>query len=238
MQAIILAGGKGSRLHPYTVAMPKPLVPVGDLPILEVVIRQLKHYGINEIIISTGHLAELIEAYFKNGRKWGVKIRYVREMQPLGTAGAIKNISSLKDDFIVMNGDVLTDINYNKLFNFHLKHKGIATLSIIKKEVSVDFGVIEVSSDLKLTDYIEKPKQFNYVSMGIYALNKKCKKYIAKNEHINIPDLVLRMKCKDENIYCYEPHCYWLDIGRIDDFQMAQGEFIKNKKKFLYGQEY
>ena len=238
MQAVILAGGKGARLRPYTVTMPKPLVPVGDLPILEIVIRQLKHYKIDEIIVSTGHLAELIEAYFKSGQKWGVKIRYVREYMHLGTAGAIKNISGLDNNFIVMNGDVLTNIDYNKLFNFHLKHKGAATLSINKREIFIDFGVIKIDSDSNLTDYIEKPKHFNYVSMGIYVLSKNCKKYISRGEYIDMPNLILRMKSKGERVYCYEPGCYWLDIGRIDDFQKAQKEFVRNKKKFLYGQEY
>lgn len=238
MQAVILAGGKGSRLRPYTIAMPKPLMPVGDLPVLEIVIRQLKHYKIGEIIVSTGHLAELIEAYFRNGKRWGVKIRYVREGRPLGTAGAIKNIYNLDDNFIVMNGDVLTDINYRQLFDFHLNHKSIATLSIIKREVFIDFGVIKIDGNSKLSDYIEKPKHFNYVSMGIYVLNKNCKKYIAKDEYIDIPNLILRMKSKGETIYCHEPHCYWLDIGRVDDFQRAQEEFANNKKRFLYGQEY
>jgi len=238
MQAVILAGGKGARLRPYTVTIPKPLVPVGDLPILEIVIRQLKYYKINEIIVSIGHSAELIEAYFKDGKKWGVKIRYVREDQPLGTAGAIKKISFLDDNFIVMNGDVLTNINYNKLFNFHLKHKCVATLSIIKREVLIDFGVIKIGSNYELSDYIEKPRHFNYVSMGIYVLNKSCRNYISSGECIDIPDLVLRMKSKGKKIFCYEPKCYWLDIGRIEDFQTAQDEFVKNKRKFLYGQEY
>lgn len=237
MQAVILAGGKGTRLRPYTITLPKPLVPVGDLPILEIVIRQLKHYKINEIIVSIGHSAELIEAYFKGGKKWGVKIRYVREGRALGTAGAIKNISHLDDNFIVMNGDVLTDINYNKLFNFHLKHKGVATLSVIKRDVLIDFGVIKIGGNFELSDYIEKPRHFNYVSMGIYALNKSCRNYISSGECIDIPDLVLRMKSKGKKIFCYEPACYWLDIGRIEDFQAAQDQFVKNKRKFLYGQE-
>ena len=234
MQAVILAGGKGTRLYPYTVAMPKPLVPVGDLPILEIVIRRLKQYKVKEIIVSTGHLAELIEAYFKDGKKWGVRIRYAREDRPLGTAGAIKNISCLDDNFILMNGDVLTDINYHKLFNFHLKHKGIATLSIIRRDIFVDFGVIKTDSNFELLDYIEKPRHFNYVSMGIYVLSKNCKNYISRGEHIDIPDLILRMKSKGEKTFCYEPGCYWLDIGRIEDFQKAQEKFIKNKRKFLY----
>ena len=234
MQVVILSGGKGTRLYPYTAVMPKPLVPVGDLPILEVVIRQLKHYKVKEIIISTGHLAGLIEAYFKDGGKWGVKIRYVREDRPLGTAGAIKNISGLEENFIVMNGDVLTTIDYAQLFNYHLRHKAAATISIIKKEVLIDFGVIKIDENSQLTDYIEKPKHFNYVSMGIYVLSKKCRNYISRGEHIDIPQLILKLNTQKERVFCYQPDCYWLDIGRIEDFQKAQDEFTKSRKKFLY----
>lgn len=235
MQAVILAGGKGKRLMPYTATMPKPLVPVGDLPILEIVIRQLKYYGIKEIIISTGHLAELIEAYFKNGEKWGVTIRYVREKKALGTAGAIKNITKLKDNFIVMNGDILTTLNFNKLFNFHLQSKNIATIAAAKREVSIDFGVIETDNKFNLIDYIEKPKYFKYVSMGVNVLNKKCKKYISKGETIGMPELMLRMKSKNENIRCYRTDIYWLDIGRIEDYNKAQWEFVRNRRKLLHG---
>jgi len=222
---------------PYTAIMPKPLVPVGNFPILEIVIRQLKYFGIKEIIISTGHLAELIEAYFKDGKKWGVAIRYVREKKPLGTAGAIKNISGLDDNFIVMNGDILTTINYKKLFSFHVQHKTIATIASAKREVSIDFGVVETDSQNKLLDYIEKPNYFKYVSMGLNVLNKKCKDYISKSESIGMPELMLRMKSKDEDIRCYRTDAYWLDIGRIEDYNKAQWEFIKMRNKFLHVKE-
>ena len=234
MQVVILAGGRGTRLKPYTMVIPKPLVPVGDFPILDIIIRQLKHYKINEIIISTGHLAELLEAYFKEGERWRVKIRYVREDKALGTAGAIKNISGLEDNFIVMNGDILTDLNYRNLYNFHLKHKAIATIATIKREIFTDFGVLKINRDFKLISYTEKPKRFDYVSIGINVLNKRCKRYISKGESIGIPELVHRMQSKNENIYCYKSDSYWLDIGRIEDFQKAQEEFGKSKKKFLY----
>jgi NDP-sugar pyrophosphorylase family protein len=236
MQAVILAGGRGTRLHPYTIALPKPLVPVGDFPILEIIIRQLKYHGIEEIIICTGHLAELIEAYFKNGHRWGVKIRYVRETQPLGTAGAIKNIKNLQDNFILMNGDILTDINYQNLFNFHIAHKAIATIGVVRREILTDFGVIKIDKNAKLVSYLEKPKRFDYVSMGINVLNKKCKKYISPGEEIGIPELISRMQERNEKVYCYKSNSFWLDIGRLDDFQKAQDEFTKNKRKFLYGQ--
>lgn len=235
MQAIILAGGKGTRLSPYTTVLPKPLVPVGEYPILEIIIRQLKACSIKDVIISTGHLAELIEAYFADGRRWGIKIRYIREEEPLGTAGAIKNINGLENDFIVMNGDILTNMNYKELYKFHIDHKGISTIAVTKREVTIDFGVIELSDESKLVNYIEKPKHFHYVSMGINVLNKRCKKYISAGESIGMPEFILRMKSNNEDIYCYKCDSYWLDIGRINDFQKAQEEFIRNKKKFLYG---
>lgn len=234
MQAVILAGGKGTRLKPYTMALPKPLVPVGEYPILDIIIRQLKHHKIEEIIISTGHLAELIEAYFKKGDKWNLKIRYVREDKALGTAGAIRNIKGLDDNFIVMNGDILTNLNYKELYHFHLSHKATATIATVKREVFTDFGVLKINKDSKLISYTEKPKSFNYVSLGIYVFDKICKKYMSKDESIGIPELILRMQSKNENIYCYKSDSYWLDIGRIDDFQQAQEEFEKNKKRFLY----
>ncbi|MFH1772659.1 MAG: sugar phosphate nucleotidyltransferase [Candidatus Omnitrophota bacterium] len=233
MQAVILAGGKGTRLKPYTVAIPKPLVPIGDLPVLEIIIMQLKRHKIEDIIISTGHLAELIEAYFRKGNKWGVKIRYVREDKALGTAGAIKNIKGLANNFILMNGDTLTDLDYNELYNFHLKSNAAVTISAVKREVAIDFGVLQISSDSKLIKYTEKPKRYDYVSMGVNVLSKKCKKYILKGETIGIPELIWKMQAANENISCFKSDSYWLDIGRIEDFQTAQEEFEKNRERFL-----
>jgi NDP-sugar pyrophosphorylase family protein len=232
MQAIILAGGKGTRLRPYTIAMPKPLVPIGEYPILDIIIRQLTYYKVREVIISTGHLSELIEAYFRKGDRWGVKIRYAREDKALGTAGAVKNIAGLDDNFIVMNGDILTDINYRDLYNFHIRHKATATISTIRREILTDFGVLNIGEDNRLISYIEKPKRFDYVSIGVNILSRRCRDYIAKGESISIPELIWRMQSKKEKIYCYRSDSYWLDIGRIEDFQRAQEEFKRNKSRF------
>jgi len=234
MQAVILAGGKGTRLRPYTTVLPKPLVPVGNYAAMEIVIKQLKFYGFKDIIVSTGHLAELIEAYFGDGSKYGLKIRYIREDKPLNTAGPIGIIGGLKNNFFVMNGDILTDLNYRKLYDFHIKYKATATIATVKREIFTDFGVLKVNKDFKLISYTEKPRRFDYVSMGINVLNKRCKEYISKGESIGIPELVHRMQSKNENIYCYKSNSYWLDIGRIEDFQRAQEEFEKNKHRFLY----
>ncbi len=233
MQAVILAGGKGTRLRPYTTVFPKPLVPVADVPILEIIIRQLKRQGFEDIIISTGHLAELIEAYFTDGSRWGVHIDYVREFKPLNTAGALGLIENLRDNFLVMNGDILTTLDYSQLFKFHEEKKGIATISLHKREAKIDYGVIEMTHDYRLDKYIEKPVYQFLVSMGVNVLNVRCRDYIKKNESIGLPDLMMRMKEEGESIYCHLSNCYWLDIGRVEDYQVAQDEFENHRNEFL-----
>lgn len=228
-----MAGGKGSRLRPYTTILPKPLMPLGEMPIAEIIIRQLKRAGITNIAISTGHLAELIEAFFGDGKRWGVKISYVREDMPLGTAGAVRLVKNLGDDFIVINGDVLTDVNFGTLWKFHKNKKNIATITIKERKVVTDFGVIETNSRGELTDYLEKPQQSSFVSMGIYFLNKRCRDYIDRNESLGMPELMLRMKGAGEVVNCFKTSALWLDLGRLDDFEAAQETFAKYQKRFL-----
>lgn len=233
MQAVIFAGGKGLRLRAFSDAITKSLVPVRDLPILDIIIRQLRFYNITDIIIAAGYLASLIESYFQRGKKCGVEIRYVKEDKALGTAGALRMIKGLKDNFLVMNGDILTDINYNKLYAFHLQHKAFAILATVKREISTDFGILTIANDHQLICYTEKPKRFNYISMGINVLHKKCIYYILKNEPIDIPDLVQRIQERNDRIYCYKSKAYWLDIGKIEDLQEAQEVFGKDRRRFL-----
>lgn len=233
MQTVILAGGKGTRLNPYTSILPKPLVPVGEYPILEIIIRQLKKYGVRDLIVSTGHLAQLIESYFGDGCRLGVKIRYIREEKPLGTAGAIGIIRGLEKNFIVMNGDILTTLDYRKLFNFHLAKKGIATIGVTRRLIKDEYGVIKINKALELENYIEKPTHAFHISMGVNVLSARCREYINKGESITMPELFLRMKKSKEKIYCYESKDFWLDIGMIEDFQIAQDEFSKNKRRFI-----
>jgi len=234
MQAVILAGGKGTRLRPYTTSLPKPLVPIGDFPVMEIIIRQLKRNGFRDITIITGYLAELIEAYFRDGKRWGVHIDYVREGAPLGTAGGLALVDDFQENFLVINGDTLTTLDYNALFRFHLKKKGIATIGIHKQKVKIDYGVIKATPEFELNDYVEKPTQQLFVSMGVNVLNARCKNYIKKGESIGMPDLMLRMKKQGEKIFCYLSDCYWLDIGRVEDYQIAQDEFRRHQKRFLY----
>jgi NDP-mannose synthase len=233
MQAVLLAGGRGTRLRPYTTSFPKPLVPIGDYPIIEVIIRQLSRAGIDQIIIASGHLAGLIEAYCADGRQWGVQIRYVREEEPLNTAGCLKLVGHLDDHFLVMNGDLLTTLDYQWLITQHLDTGAAATVAVQHRESRIDFGVVKTDPDGFLDDYIEKPVYPFLVSMGINVLTKPVLDYIAQGEAIGMPDLLLRIKAQKKKVYCVRPNCAWLDIGRPDDYEKAQEIFAANEEAFL-----
>jgi len=233
MQAVILAGGKGIRLRPYTTVLPKPLMPIGDYPILEVVIRQLKKFGFNRIILSVGHQHELFMAFFGNGEKWGIKINYFIEDEPLGTAAPIKYIQNLDDNFLLMNGDILTDLNYNELMEYHKNKGGVITIATHNRVQKIDYGVLEYNMNNILTAYKEKP-QFNYsVSMGIYILSKKTVDLIPERVYFDFPSLVLEALQNEKKVICFPYDGYWMDIGRIDDYENAIDDFEKMKGKLL-----
>ena len=212
MQAVILAGGKGTRLRPYTTSIPKPLVPLGEHPILEILLRQLSRKGFRDIVISTGHLAELIEAYCGTGKKWGVRIRYAREKKALSTAGCLRAIKDLKTHFLVVNGDILTNLDFSKIYRQHLKRKGWATIGVVPRESKVDYGVIELGPNSTLAKYIEKPSLPYLVSMGVNVFDRRAIGLIRKGESLGIPDLILRLKAQKKEVYCYKSGASWLDI--------------------------
>ena len=235
MKAVILAGGKGTRLAPYTTIFPKPLVPLGQKPILDIIIRQLAYYGIVEIVLNVGYLAELIQAYFQNvnDKFPDVDITYIKEKHPLGTAGSLGLISGLNDTFIVMNGDVLTTLDYSKLLAHHREKGGIITIGMAQKQVKIDLGVMKVDKNGRLTDYIEKPEQYYNVSMGIYVFEPVVLKYIENNTYLDFPDLVKRLLENGEKVIAYPCNDYWLDIGSKEDYVLAQEQFEQMKDKFL-----
>lgn len=235
MQAVILAGGRGTRLRPYTMNFPKPLVPIGDYPILEIVVRQLRGFGFDKVTMLTGHLAELIQAYFGTGERWGIEIEYVREQQPLNTAGALKLVTDPAEHVLVMNGDILTTMNYRALYERHLEKGAQATVATIRREHKVDFGVIEYDSDGFLSGYREKPVLDYTVSMGVYVLSRSCQALISEGESLGMPDLLLRVMDGGGRVYCAQEPCYWLDIGRVDDYEEAQREFLADPQRFLPG---
>jgi NDP-sugar pyrophosphorylase family protein len=232
MRAIILAGGKGVRLAPVTDVIPKPLVPLGGMPIMETIIRQLQYHGFRRITLAVGYMADLIQAYFQDGAKWGVEIDYSYESEPLGTAGPLGLIDGLDETFLVMNSDVLTDLDYPNLLSYHRRHNGLATVGAYDRQVRIDLGVIIKDGDYRIRDYAEKPKVSYLVSMGIYVFEPQVLDYINGKGHLDFPDLV-KIMLKDEQRVNYYPFSgYWLDIGRHDDYEQAASEFEIYRDKF------
>lgn len=239
MRAVILAGGKGQRLRPYTTVLPKPLMPIGDMPILEVVLRQLKAAGVTRVTIAVGYLAELLKAFFGDGQRLGLEIDYSFEQRPLGTAGPLTLIPSLRDesDFLMMNGDVLTTINYSKLFSRHRESNAEVTIATYRREVKIDFGVIETNAADLLTGYVEKPR-FDYrVSMGIYCFKASVLQDLQPDEHRDFPDLIKSLLAARRKVASYPFEGYWLDMGRPDDYATAIEEFEARRKEFLPGED-
>jgi len=234
MQAIVLAGGKGTRLKPYSTVIPKPLMPVGEMPILEIVLRQLKTAGFERVILAIGYLGEMFRAFFQDGARLGLQIDYSLEEKPLGTAGPIAlNLETLDDDVLVMNGDLLTTLNYRKLFEFHKKANAAATIGTYKRDVKIDFGVIE-SDGGKLLRYIEKPVYCYDVSMGVNVLHvPTVRRFLVPGRYLDLPELMMKLQSEGRSVHCYQEVCYWLDIGRIDDYQTANEIFESRKAEFL-----
>ncbi len=232
MQAIILAGGKGTRLRPFTAALPKPLIPVGDMPILEVVLRQLRHYGADRITIAVNHLAHLIMAFFGNGEKLGLSIEYSLEEQPLGTAGPLGLIEDLDQNFLVLNGDLLSTIDYAQLFRFHADTGADITVGLFRKNLKIELGVITTAGE-DLVDYVEKPTYSFDVSMGIYAMRRSVIDLLNKGERLDLPQLVLRARDDGRVVKCFTGDYQWLDIGRPDDYETAVSFFTENRKAYL-----
>lgn len=233
MQAIILAGGKGRRLLPYTTVLPKPLMPIGDYSILDIILKQLSSAGFSDIVISTGYLHELICAYIKSRNDLDINLRFSHEMYPLGTVGPLKLINGLDETFLVMNGDILSDLNYVDLFEYHKKKNGIATIATYKRDVHIDFGVLQYDETNKIHSFIEKPTYHFNVSMGIYVFNKKILSYIPEESPFGFDNLMYALTEEKKEVYSYPHNGFWLDIGRPDDYARAIEEFEDKKELFL-----
>ena len=237
MKAVILAGGGGTRLAPYTTIFPKPLVPIGHRPILDIIIRQLSYYGFRDIILTVGPLAELIQAYFQNANSKlpDVNLTYIKERKPLGTAGSLSLIKGLDETFLVMNGDILTTMDYSKLVAYHKKRGSTLTIGTHRKYVKIDLGVIKTDEEGVLTGYSEKPEKEYLVSMGVYVYEPAILKYMKPGAYLDFPDLVLRLLDNGEKVVSYPCDDYWLDIGRHEDYALAQEKYEKMKGQFLPG---
>ena len=233
MKAIVLAGGKGTRLAPYTHILPKPLMPIDDMPILEVLLRQMKRAGVNHVVLTVGHLSSLLRAYFGTGEQWGLDISYSYEDKPLGTAGPIALVPGLDKTFLVTNGDVLTTLNLKKLIAFHKQKGGIATIAAHQRQVKIDLGVIQWDGDDRVSGYIEKPTTDYTVSMGMYIFEPRVLDYIPVGQYLDFPDLILKLLANGEKVCGYTFDGYWMDLGRPDDYAQANEDFCNMKKQFL-----
>ena len=220
-RAVILAGGKGRRLQPYTAVFPKPLMPVGDRPILEIVVDQLRSAGFGRITLAVGHLAGLIEAYFGDGRRFGVHIDYSREQEPLGTAGPLALVRGLDDDFLVMNGDVLTDLDLREMFDTHRRSGAIGTIAVYRKALELTLGLVDLDASSSVVGYTEKPTVHHFVSTGIYLFKPAILQYLDPGVPCDLPDLVRRVVAAGERVHGHRFSGYWLDIGRPDDYECA-----------------
>ena len=232
--AIILAGGKGTRLKPYTVVLPKPLMPIGEYPILEVIVRQLVAFGFDRITMAVNHQAEIIKAFFGNGAKWGIAIDYSMEDAPLGTMGPLKLISNLPENFLVMNGDILTDLNFSEFYEQHVIDNCLFSISAHLREQLIDYGVLETDASDRLIGFHEKPKNQYLVSMGIYMASREILPFIADGSAYGFDSLMLDLlKAKGQvNVKKYDG--YWLDIGRPDDYMQAIDQFESMKGIFIH----
>ena len=225
MKTVILAGGRGTRLKPYTIVFPKPLMPIGDRPILEIIVRQLKVQNLKDIVIATGHLSELIETFFGDGSKLGVNIEYSREDKALGTVGALGLIKEkLTDTFLMLNGDTLTTIDFVELIEYHKRNGATVTIALKKREVYIDFGIVELDDVNTIKGYTEKPTIEHLVSMGAYVFEPEALEYVEVGQRLDFPELVNTLISNGETVKGFVFDGYWLDIGRPEDYQKANEE--------------
>ncbi len=225
MQAVIMAGGNGVRLHPYTSIIPKPLLPINDVPIIEIIVKQLRHYGFTRVSIALGYLAELIKIFLGDGSKYGIQIDYSIETMPLGTISPLTLIDKLESTVLVMNADLLTNLDYRALMDFHRGQQAAVTIGMCRKVIPTDLGVIETNGDCRLKLYREKPEIMINASMGIYAFESCVLSYLPKDQPVYFPDFVNQLIQSGEKVIGYSFEGYWLDIGRHCDYDRAVREF-------------
>jgi NDP-sugar pyrophosphorylase family protein len=222
MKAVILAGGPGTRLRPYTSVLPKPLMPIGSKPVLELLLKWVRRNNVTEVYVTTGYLGHLIQSFCGDGRQWGLKIFYTRESEPLGTIGPLDLIRDELDcTFLVLNGDVLTDLRLSDFLMCHLKHGGALTVATVSRSTKTEFGVIEDVNGV-VTQFKEKPTYVNAVSMGAYLMNPEVLRFVPSGIPFGFDDLIFGMMQAEVPVHTFRHHGIWLDVGRVEDFQRAQ----------------
>ncbi|MDB5723134.1 MAG: nucleoside-diphosphate-sugar pyrophosphorylase [Alphaproteobacteria bacterium] len=233
-QAVIVAGGKGSRLLPYTALLPKPLMPLGDRPVLELLLEGLRAAGITDVILAVNHLGHLLEAFFGDGARLGLSITYSVEDDELGTAGPLGLLlHRLEPNFVFANGDLLTTLDTAKMVIAHEALGADATIGSYRRVVRSEFGVLKVDSEMRLTAYHEKPEYEQLISMGLYVLRRDAiRPYLVPGSALDMPTLMENMRRDDLRIYCHGQDCIWLDIGCPQDFAEAQSLVLQNRDAF------
>ena len=232
-RAVILAGGQGTRLRPYTVVFPKPLMPLGDYPILEVIVRQLAASGFDRITMAVNHQANLIKAFFGDGEAWGVRIDYSVESKPLSTIAPLCLIPDLPERFLLMNGDVLTDLSFRGLVDDHARSGALFTIAAAQRTHRIDYGVLTADADWRLVGFDEKPSMQYLVSMGVYVVEKQVLGIVPSDAPFGFDDLMHALIAKGVRINVRPHQGYWLDLGRPDDYAQAIEEFDRRKAEFL-----
>lgn len=221
----LMAGGFGTRLHPLTHDCPKPMLKVGEKPILELILESFIKAGFHKFFISTHYLPEMVRDHFGDGQRWGVSIRYTHEETPLGTGGALGLLpqDEINEPILLMNGDLLTTLNYRDLLAFHNEHQGVATMCVREHEYQVPYGVIQSEGHL-IRSMVEKPVQKFFVNAGVYVLSPDLVKQVTRNARLDMPTLLEAAIAKGDMVSMFPVHEYWLDIGRMEDFKRAQDE--------------
>ncbi len=228
-RAVVLAGGRGTRLAPYTQVLPKPLMPIGERAILEIVIGQLQDSGVTDVTLSVGYLAHLIQAVLDHARGIDVDLRYVHEQEPLGTAAPLRLIPDLTETFLAMNGDVLTDLDYDDMIAHHREQGSLLTIATHERVVKIDYGVLAVDSTGRLRGFQEKPEISTTVSMGIYVIEPEALAYLPAAGRFDLPDLVGALLDDDRPVGTYTHDGLWFDIGRQEDYAMAASTWLERE---------
>jgi dTDP-glucose pyrophosphorylase/CBS domain-containing protein len=224
LTAVVMAGGLGTRLRPLTEKLPKPMLPVGDRPLLELMIKQLRRAGIHRVNLTTHYKGEVIADHFGDGRNFGVEIRYVKEDHPLGTAGALSLLDVSNEPLLVINGDLLTHVDFRAMLDFHREYRGDMTMAVREYEFRVPYGVVETDG-VTITGISEKPLVRHFINAGIYLLNPEIRQYIPNGQACDMPDLISRLVAERRRVVSFPVREYWLDIGQVEDYKRAQNDF-------------
>jgi len=234
MDAVVLAGGRGTRLAPLTVTVPKPLLPLGERPIIDVLIAQLAAAGVKRVFVCLGYLAPLMLAFLGDGSRWGVTIEPRIEATPLGTAGGLRGLMDVSEDFFVVNGDTLTDLGFEAMAHAHRQADAWATLFTPWVDEQIDYGVVSIDEATGgLTEYQEKPRRGYHVSSGVYVLSQRILPLIPPAGAFDMPDLIRAATAAGRTVLCHRPDAYWKDIGRLDHYEAATRDFEADPARFL-----